>query len=296
MAHFRIDFARDWTAWMHSQLQRLGYTPPPRSASEEISHAFWNAQHRLITAVPRRVHLSRTIPQPLPAATRRIVAALERGYDLTPFQSKQLRRTDQHDWLLNDWGIHHFHLGVGFERTGFVNRTDGLLYAMVASDEAWLVALGDHDDFDANFLLQTVHDNWPHLLERHRVAGLKAPPLSDADRKTLRRRGVMALSQVSDGTVYGPLGGGYASSGISARVVLNSDRAFDYVAGLQHYCEQNLRGIATLYQTHLRSGTEVQLRIDEAGAHAICPDEFVWSLGSVPGLKGIAPEEQESRR
>jgi hypothetical protein len=52
------------------------------------------------------------------------------------------------DFALAAHGFHHFHLGVGFEPSGQVERSDDLLFAHVTRDSVNVIGVFDHSVFD----------------------------------------------------------------------------------------------------------------------------------------------------
>lgn len=90
-------------------------------------------------------------------------AAVERGDDLTPYLSlramekgyrppdpgQTLPTWDDKDFILNVFGLHHFHLGLTTVN-GHIDRTDEVLFARVTRDTLEPLALFDHSVFDTD--------------------------------------------------------------------------------------------------------------------------------------------------
>lgn len=88
-------------------------------------------------------------------------AAVERGDDLTPYLSlravekgyrppdpgQNLPNWDDKDFVLNVFGLHHFHLGMTVVN-GHIERTDEVLFAHVTRDTLKPIALFDHSVFE----------------------------------------------------------------------------------------------------------------------------------------------------
>lgn len=68
-------------------------------------------------------------------------------------------------------------------------------------------------------LVESLHENWPEVLERHRLPSILAvSEWSPEDTRALRRAGVSPYLQI-DGAVYASPGGGLVTSGDSLRSV-----------------------------------------------------------------------------
>lgn len=92
------------------------------------------------------------------------VKAVEAGMDLSPYLSHKARNqgyvmasdpqlTDATTWedkdfVLNTMGLHHFHLGLQKQASGFVARTNEVLVAFVTRDTFEILGLFDHSVFD----------------------------------------------------------------------------------------------------------------------------------------------------
>jgi len=144
--------------------------------------------------------------------------------------------------MLNDWGIHHFHLGTSLGRDGFVNRTGPLLYGVVLPDRVLGLQIFDHANWTNRLLIEILHCNWPKSLERCRIKGMTGvlPQPTDDELKQLRRGHVYTLLQMDDGTIYAPPGGGVATSGLSAQVVMDCDWYAKQMKRLEKHIQDNL--------------------------------------------------------
>jgi hypothetical protein len=136
---------------------------------------------------------------------------LSRGIK-TPYEPITVRKAKMHqrkhrDLLLADWGIHHLHLSTTIEHDGFVKRTRDLLFAIFASDDAYLLDIYGHGDWVLHAVVEVAVRNWPRariFREIHGVVGL-SQQYSDEDRLELRKAGVAQLLEI-DGKVYMPPG------------------------------------------------------------------------------------------
>jgi hypothetical protein len=208
------DLVQDWTIIARAHLQAIGYDGAALADPHDATAALLNVQRHRVSPRPRRVHRSRELAD---LSNADLIRAIELGADLTPFQSR-LHGPLFNDHLLNDWGIQHFHLVPSCR-----GRTDDLLFAWVTADDFYAIEkLGHtsagHRTFDDQVLIEIVHRNWPDLLGPFCAPGvvpgsLSGPHTPEA-RKQLRAIGFTLSTQVCDGTVYTPPGGGVVMGGI----------------------------------------------------------------------------------
>lgn len=154
---------------------------------------------------PRQVHrswaLRNKILRPLEIqGLHRITVCMQAGTDLLPFlgtatsalrqRHKEVPKSGpakgkqswQPDWLLTDWGIHHFHLGPDLEAKGKkVSRGDRVLFAYLTNTDAYLIDVLPHKKADGGVawadkaILQTLCEEWPSLMEPYEMRGMLAP-------------------------------------------------------------------------------------------------------------------------
>lgn len=161
-----------------------------------------------------------------------------KGLDLRPHQSKALLRANYDDAMLNDWRIHHFHLGIRPDAndSAFVERTGPVLFAYVTENELYAIDVMKHDDWARQRLLEITHRNWPQLIQHYRTpSGVRLAMVpTDQDIKNLRRGHDQSATQI-DGIAYYPLGGGYVTSGESLQVVLEHQKVLRTLQWLQNH-------------------------------------------------------------
>ena len=108
---------------------------------------------------------------------------LVKGERVTHFLSKGIAEAKSQDGMLWDFGMHHFHLCRRLDPSvGFVERSDYLLFAIIADDAAYFVDVRKHHDpkglgWVRQDLLRIVHSNWPALIERHELRGVTGDTL-----------------------------------------------------------------------------------------------------------------------
>ena len=129
------------------------------------------------------------------------------------------------DGLLWDFGMHHFHLSKNFEASGFVERADYLLFAVITQEDAYFVDVRAHPKagdlgWVSRDLLQILHSNWPELVEFKILRGVSGTKLTDEESQELRRKNCNHVTN-QGGNAIAPIGGGMMADGssLSCRVL-----------------------------------------------------------------------------
>jgi hypothetical protein len=250
----RGNFFNDIAELCSNRLLAAGYALPIGATPKDFVLLYLNVQKRLIGTKPRNIHIAPTINVPVEYKDgfELVCNKAKNGFPLRPHQSDKLLKAGYKDALLNDWGIQHLHLGVtaGSRKSGFVEGTERLLYAIVTDEDFYCIAIMGHDDFSRKELLETVHKNWPELLQHARLhCVLTGSNYSDADITALRNSGISAFVKMADGTVYSSPGGGYSTDRTSTYVVLRMQQ-------LAHQCrawmDATIENIPTLTDAYTK--------------------------------------------
>lgn len=226
----RTSFRADLLAHIDAQLKELGYAPKAAGEARQEPARYLMLLLRLLrripTAQPRRVSQAPefAVPSAHAAGYQTLVRAVESGKPLRPWLSTLVRKLNERDDLLDDWGIHHFHLGNASheKRAAFVARTDEVAFAVVRPDAVYFLTATSHDPGTAPFvwtqaeLVEIVHRNWPALIAASRMP-LDGQVLIAEKHAELRKFRVNASVTMPDGTVYYPPGGGMMSNGTAGR-------------------------------------------------------------------------------
>ena len=226
-----IDLLRDLVEIFRADLVRIGFDQEEVNGitgHEELFALYYNAARRLVSHQPRAVRKVRQFVAPRDPQQAKALDTIERklreGETVAPYLSRKARSLSYNDHLLNDWGIHHLHLGTNLEADGFVNRTRALLYVVFGdtldvygegNTDAHLIGVMSHNDFATQELLEITHANWPRLMQFGSVVGLKGDRLSDDQISVLRSRRLNYCLLLRDGKAYLPPGGGVTLSGAS---------------------------------------------------------------------------------
>jgi hypothetical protein len=227
----------------------MGIAPGGHS-NAEVLHDFFNLQHKFIKNRPRKVLLSNSLMAKVSAlhaeaAFNVIVNTFKEGLDINPFLSKGVARSGDHDYLLNDWQIHHLHLNASKKRPldYFNSRSAHLLFIHVTDEDVYLIDIRPHKEnhvFAQRDLLRIIRDNWPDLNKRFLVKGEPMeiyPKLNEQEIDSLRRKGYMFFTEV-DGYAYMP-GQGSTTSGFSLKAGLQQDKFHRELYKIQSYIEEH---------------------------------------------------------
>lgn len=238
------DFTADWVQIMREALKAFGVRYDPSLDDEHISLTFWNARLRFVGLVPRVVHLSKEFQ--CPAVSQADLDALtkkfEAGDDVNPHLSKGRLNADDpnfNDGLFDDWRIQHFHLGKDGKRGG------DCLFAVVQSDAVFYIGIYPHGVYGDVELVERIKDNWPRLLGHQMTIPPTLTPPTATEIMQARKGGITMPTQLPDGSVWAPPGGGITTAKIGTRVVDVSDAAFERVEYWQDWFDgQAPQGIA----------------------------------------------------
>lgn len=247
-----VDLIGDWVKLMSRELDQAGLPTASLQANEEVSLAYWNYRLRLITDVPRKVHLAREFvcPPQHQAVLDDLKRKVERGEDINRHRSRAAYDPEQkafNDRLFNDWGVQHFHLGPENHNDVVTHRTGRCLYAYLTTVDAYFLDVMPHNQYEKKELMLRMHRNWPDVIAEHRAPGVvvtEEDDLSDDDAniKTLRGGGFTYLLTL-DGVPYITPGGGYMTSGHSFLACRRSDRAFNQLHEWQERIEREAEDI-----------------------------------------------------
>ena len=82
------------------------------------------------------------------------------------------------------------------------------------------------------------------------------------DKSAFRKAGVLVPTQLADGSVYISLGGGYTTSGVSIRVVTNSDNHTIAIRQYEDYFRDNLHSLLSMKESDgMKFESEIHLRL-----------------------------------
>ncbi|MDR3435419.1 hypothetical protein [Telmatospirillum sp.] len=254
MSNLSIDLYSDYAALCKRRLAEAGY-PCPSTDNDEIVLSYLNVRHRRVPVRPRKVHRrGYIVPPALAQGHAEFLAAVTQGDDLRPYQSTRLTDANFNDGMLNDFGIQHFHLGIGpYPRLpGFKDRTGDVLLAMVRPDDFYAIGIFGHGVWSDWDLLDFVYADWPKLLEPVEVKGVlgMARSVSKADHAELRKNGINTFTRRPDGKYHMGPGMGLTSAKGSAAVSLQLN-------DILHQCDHITDEIAKAFALAAGAGQTV---------------------------------------
>ena len=242
-----VDFESDLEGIIKKKFAEAGVQYDKNSDIRKLTVRYMENLNRRIVPTPRQVLFSEEIHDSLGELRRKadfenkedaaeawtatffIRWLLSEGENVNGFLTKGIEHATgnrRKDKLLWDFGMHHFHLSKQFEATGFVVRSNYLLFAIVNQSNAYFVDIRPHTD-PKNYqwvrqgLLGIVNLNWPEIVESRILRGVEGTKLSDEELYELRRKNVNHAPKLGDNTIM-PLGGGMMADGSSTMCRINA--------------------------------------------------------------------------
>jgi hypothetical protein len=211
-------------------------------SDDRIVLAFLDARRRRPAARPRRVWIADDFqcPPAHDSGWEALQKEIVQGIGLGSRMSRGHSSIHVRDGLLNEWGVHHFHLGTAFDSSGLVERTGPVVFARVTDNDFYAIGVYEHDMWEHSSILESLHRNWPDTIRHYRLNGIQNEPLTEEQRKNMRKRNVQTATSVADGTVYMSIDGGVASSGTSIEALRCSDMLESDVEQLQIAVQEQL--------------------------------------------------------
>lgn len=253
----KLDLQGDWRALVIRSLTNEGLQPDLRKSTEDLYLQLLHYQRRCVEPRKRTVCEAKEVA--CPADRKDGYEAFKKnvieGEDLRPYLSTRIERLRTRDHLLNDWGIHHFHLGLTPEanRPEFIERTGDLLFALVRPETIYAIGFWPHE-FEDTEVLKIIQKNWPSILEPARcknVVGMENPDKTPDEIRQLRQAGIMTMQQVGGSVFFSP-GGGFSSTGDNAQDVGLLNKTLLALKQLPKLIEQWVDGSGLPYPTHIR--------------------------------------------
>jgi hypothetical protein len=307
-----LDFERDMVKFFQRRLLDAGYRPPESpneaaSASEhqryrnDIFYKWLHVCNRIPAPRPRRIHKSsefrvssESLAPELKEGLELVESKLTTGETIHHHLSRRIGDLDFHDLLLDDWDIHHLHLGTAISKKGnsqgLIEGTREVAYCIFRPDDVYMVQVMNHEFYDPG-LLEIVNTHWPHLLTRMPLSSARnqAGDIAASTRSSVKesRRPrvsrndashsprtplddcppIMAPVTLRDGTVLLPSGGSFATSGHSVRTLMAVTSWKRKLQQWEQYVHGMLDKIILQAQEHgieAPSRIQFELRYDES--------------------------------
>jgi hypothetical protein len=300
----RFSFIGDWFVDARASLQASGYKNIPTDDSA-CSLAFFESKWRRIPIIPRRVELAPEfqVPPHLQSGFAGLRDKLERGDDVTPHMSRGVLDASKTNPFLNDWRIHHFHLGdqPHPKKPGFLKGTKELALAWVSDEAAYFIKLGSHGHDVGNAtwgdldLLEIVDRRWPDLLTPYELKDWTTddrrenePPLTP-DEVVLTRR-FTTIKTLASGRVILPPGGGNMSAGNSSEALMVHDRVLNNIQAAHEWAAANVEtflGRCALLGRPLARPVELRLRIDDEWNMHVQAQDALGHVAEWAGFRNV---------
>lgn len=266
----RIDFKEDWKRYVAAELKSLGFFYSTKLDLFNNSLRLLSLRRRIPLNTPRSVVKAKdfAVPNPYRTSFRNFEQAIRRGDSLRPYLSEKVGKLHYEDQLLNDWGIHHFHLGNTLLANGFIARTRDVAFGFVTAESVFFIAVLPHGKDHGNVwvnttLIHILHENWPDLIEQYR-APLTATPLSAESRKRMRDCNANVTVSANDGTVYFAPGGGIMSNGVSMKDSMTLQRLFRDLEVFEARVRNQERAVRAALDASESQKIELQMKFDAA--------------------------------
>ncbi len=272
----KADFVSDWLSSLKDILENAWGYNIDGIKDEELPYIYFNAEKKRPRLRRRNVILADTFecPTDLQAGWDRLKDLIETGRDITPHLSKSVIRPNDRDSMLDDWGVHHFHLGEELEK-GFVKRTGPLLFALITNNAFYAIGVYHHGAWANLDIIETIHRNWPSAISKFRINGLTSTGnITEQQRLALRAKQGNTFTIVSDGTTYAPIGGGVVSAGYNIQAIIKTDMEKAKLESLQEWLDSQLNEIREELVEHGYAGEaeiEAKLVITDIEYIAILP-------------------------
>jgi hypothetical protein len=275
MVKLKADFESDWIAHLRTILMQVhgwNVNEVNRLDAGDVPMYYFDSFHRRIAPRPRVIKMADNFHcEPSEeAGWNALRDKVKRGDDLNSHLSKGHASLHNNDGLLAEWGVHHFHLGIGPDpkNPSFTKRSGPLAYALVDDQAFCAVNIYAHGDWEEVSIIESIHRNWPDMISQYRVKGVTGGAWSKTQRRAIRKANGNIFQSISDGTVYGAIGGGIAASGLKARSVKAADMRRAEIKYLEvNFGIQLKELIPTFEQCGYAGEDEIegQLKITESG-------------------------------
>ena len=249
MARIIADFKSDWHEQLLEQMRSVWGDQVDGINRDDVPFRFFDSLRRDIPAKPRLLKISDNFvcATDYDAGWSNLRRKVETGESLKPHQSKDHLSFRNQDGLLDDWGVHHFHLGIGPHPKipDLVERTPPVVFALVTDEVFYAINTYEHQGWARTEIVETLHRNWPDTVRQYVLHGVSPDPMTESERTTLRKKRANCVVTVEDGTVYGPLGGPVSASGMTIEAVIRTAVCHDQIARFQRAVEESFEQIVS---------------------------------------------------
>ncbi|MEI6609922.1 MAG: hypothetical protein WCO53_09300 [Deltaproteobacteria bacterium] len=273
----KADFVNDWMAVLKDILVNHWGYDTTGIPDDEIPLVYFNAELRRIEKRLRKIEYATgfSCPDELKKGLEVLKNKIETGQDITPNLSKLVLKPQNMDSLLNDWGVHHFHLGEDLEGN-FIKRTKPLLFALVTNNIFYVIGIFSHGEWANDSIVEIIHKNWPESISQYKVKEdvQLSYNLTSEERLKFRKNQLNSYFQCSDGTLYAPVGGGSVTSGYNVQSTIRMIQQKKHLKNLENFLEGELPRIRSDLEKQGYGGEEelvTKLEITETQYNAFFP-------------------------
>ncbi len=274
MARLIADFRADLQAMARQHLTADWGAEVASISDDDVLIAYFDALRRRPATRPRKIWMADDFvcPAEYQGGWEQLQRKITDWEDLRPHLSKGHARLSTLDGLLNEWNVHHLHLGTAASSrdSSLIERSGPVLFARITGDDFYAINVYTHGDWEQTSVLESLHRNWPDTIKSYRIRGIQGEPLTDEQRRNLRKGNMQTATTTEDGTVYMSIGGGVASSGTSAEAVRLTDMLWSDAEQLQISVQEQLEKFLPALQS---GGYAGQAKI-KAILVAITPEAF----------------------
>lgn len=195
---------------------------------------------------PRRIERARdfSCPDENKSGLLKLEEAILKGCDLLPWMSNKYNKDNffGKDHLMHLFAVSHFHLGEEIGANCRMKRTGNLLFALVANDVVYELAVGPHGSWTASKWQEILISNWPDAFGRYtlspEILDVSWSSSTDEEVKKMQEMGVNTILKTTSGFSF-PVGGGVTTAKTSARATVEADRLkYSLVAEEEKYLKK----------------------------------------------------------
>lgn len=253
-----IDLKEDWRNLIINDLISAGYQFDTSQNVEDITYQLYSTQRREITVSPRKIYKSNAFrcPTSLKKSLSIFESDLENGRNVNCYLSRNMKNLDYNDFLLNDWGIHHFHLSTEIDQDGFKKRSGLLLFAKVTHSAIYFINMLSHGNWTKKNIVNILNENWPDLINKNKLKGITSMTnkIDESIHEKLRKAGITTITELEDGTHIMEMGGGYASDGSSADARIKANNILSLLKKIENNVKEDIN---YFIQIALNDGVEL---------------------------------------
>jgi len=251
-----------WLSYQKQSLNNKGVNLDNISDEDISMYYFEYYFFRTLQKIPYTVYLSdELVENPLYENFKDVIDNIchkaKNADDLIPYLSKGIKRIQRPDKMLNDWGVLHFHLGENIDASGFITRTNELLFIyrdIYRPNELYFLDIFNHGDWSKKRTIEIIKNNWSDVLEPYQIKSLIdiEPKLNDDEHLSVRQANINSAITFDDETAYLTIGGGLTAIGTN----IESTKSKIY---FMKYFQRLEKKIIDTYTIHPNT---IELRLD----------------------------------